>query len=330
MPSCSPSSSACVSEALDPTPAPGSRAASPPDRWRRFFLDLCAARHADLIQLGPGALGNPWPGAPWPANVLIFADDPALIPPGDDRVVADLPLAAGPGAPRIALAVAGGAPGPAVVETLAAITAASQRRTPTAPVPPEVGRLLHVLARCGGRKQVLDVGTGAGASALWLGAAMALVGGRVTTVERDAARHTEAKKNLRRAGLERRVEPRLGELERLAPKLGGPFDLIFLDEAPEDRADDLHLLLPLCARGALVISHAGTAGPAALAQVNALVQLDPRIRAALRLPVGGGVTVAVVGGRREERDARELEILNRGADRWNEAMADFLLDQADL
>jgi predicted O-methyltransferase YrrM len=142
---------------------------------------------------------------------------------------------------------------------------------------------------------VLDVGTGAGASALWLGAAMALAGGHVITVERDAARYTQAQRNLRQAGLERRVEPRLGELGRLVAKLGGPLDLIFLDEAAEDRADDLRLLLPLCAPGALVISHAGTASPAALAQVNALVQLDPRIHAALRLPVGGGVMVAVVG-----------------------------------
>lgn len=34
--------------------------------------------------------------------------------------------------------------------------------------------------------------------------------------------------------------------------------------------------------------------------------------------------------RQEERDAREIEIINLHADRWNQEMADILLDQADL
>lgn len=267
-----------------------------PERWLRFFEALAAARRSELIHLdGGGPPGAQATGDPWPPKVLILADDPALVPAGGDRVVAVVPLSGGARAARIALAVDGGAPDAAMMDTLAAIATASQRESPSAPVPDEVGRLLHVLARSGGRRRVLEVGTGAGASTLWLASAAALAGGRVISVDRDSARHTQARKNLRRAGLERWVELRLGELARLAPKLDGPFDLVFLDEAPVDRADDFQALLPLCAPGALVISHAGTAASAALTQANALIQLDPRVRTTLRLPVGGGLMLALVG-----------------------------------
>lgn len=282
-----------------------------PDRWRRFFADLCAARRAELIELGGSAapLDLPEPTEPaepaapsepvappelWPAHTLILASDPALLPVRDDRVIALVPLAKGAAAPRIALAVDGGAPSAAVDEVLADIAAASQRESPTEPVPTEVGRLIHVLARTGDRRRVLDVGAGVGASTLWLGSAMALTGGQVLAAERDSARAIQARKHIRRAGLDPVVDLRVTELGRVAWKIERPLDLIFLDEAAEDRVDDFLALVDHCAPGALVISHAGTAGTAALSQLNALLQLHPRVRAVLRLPVGSGVTVAVL------------------------------------
>ena len=264
-----------------------------PDRWRRFVVDLCAARRAELIEPGRAAAPTE-PAEPWPAHTLILAADPALLPPREDRVIAVVPLAIGTAAPRIALAVDGGVPGAAVAEVLADIAAASQRESPTAPVPPEVGRLIHVLARTGGRRRVLDVGAGVGASTLWLGSAMALTGGQVLAVERDSARCTQARKHIRRAGLDPVVDLRVAELERVAWKIERPLDLVFLDEAAEGRVDDFLALVDRCAPGALVISHAGTAGTAALSQLNALLQLHPRVRSVLRLPVGSGVTLAVL------------------------------------
>jgi predicted O-methyltransferase YrrM len=76
-------------------------------------------------------------------------------------------------------------------------------------VPPEVGRLLDILARAGGARRILEIGTLGGYSAIHLGRALP-EDGRLITLELDP-RHAEvARENLLAAGLSARVEVRLG------------------------------------------------------------------------------------------------------------------------
>src|SRR5258705_13624894 len=71
-------------------------------------------------------------------------------------------------------------------------------------VPPEVGRLLGILARAAGAKRILEIGTLGGYSAIHLARALPEEG-RLITLEIDS-RHAEvARENLAAAGLAARV-----------------------------------------------------------------------------------------------------------------------------
>ncbi len=103
---------------------------------------------------------------------------------------------------------------------------------PPIAVSPAQGKLLYLLARMCGAKNVLEIGTLAGYSTIWMARALPL-GGRVITLELDA-RHAEvSRKNFAMAGLADAIEVRLGSALNSLPKLveerRGPFDLIFID-----------------------------------------------------------------------------------------------------
>src|SRR4051794_35788269 len=69
---------------------------------------------------------------------------------------------------------------------------------PAISVSPPQGKLLHLLVKVTGARQVLEVGTLAGYSAYWLASALP-DGGRLTTLELDAHHADVARRNL--AGL---------------------------------------------------------------------------------------------------------------------------------
>lgn len=221
-------------------------------------------------------------------------------------------------------------PPPAVLAALEAIADADRRHAPTAPVAFEVGQILFGLCRALRARRVLELGTGNGAAALWLGAALAATGGRLVTVERDSALASQARRQVRAAGLEKWVSVFLGDAARFLAReararsggqsesrarqerrgaassrspgpttgdrgRGSRWDLVLLDEAPEEREDHLLALLPqLVAPGALLLSHGGRRYPVELARLNAGLRSHPAVAATLTLAVGEGLDMAVV------------------------------------
>jgi predicted O-methyltransferase YrrM len=111
----------------------------------------------------------------------------------------------------------------------AALADARAAGLPPADVSPSQGRLLQLLARSHGARRILELGTLAGYSTIWLARALP-AGGRLVTLERDPAHAAVARANLARAGLADRVDVRVGPaLETLPHLRGEPFDLAFLD-----------------------------------------------------------------------------------------------------
>ena len=99
-------------------------------------------------------------------------------------------------------------------------------------VSPNQGKLLHLLARMAGARSILEIGTLAGYSTIWLARALP-AGGRLISLEIDP-RHAEvARANLDRAGLQGVTEVRVGQasesLQALADSGAGPFDFVFID-----------------------------------------------------------------------------------------------------
>ena len=129
------------------------------------------------------------------------------------------------------------------------LQAAREAGLPAADVSPLQGRLLELLARMQRAERILEVGTLAGYSTLWL----ARSGARVVTLEIDP-RHAElARANLDRAGVGDAVEIVVGPALETLPGVEGRFDLVFIDADKQRSADYLALALEKVRPGALIV-----------------------------------------------------------------------------
>ena len=183
---------------------------------------------------------------------------------------------------------------------------------PEIAVSPMQGRLLNILARAMGARSILEVGTLAGYSAIWLGRALP-ADGHMITLEVDAHHAEVARANLDSAGL-RNVEVRLGPARTTMPQLieesAGPFDLIFIDADKVGYPDYFRWSLDLARPGTLIIAdnvvrhgsilYAGTADESsrAIREFNAMLAAEPRVDATVIQVVGvkghDGLAFAVV------------------------------------
>jgi predicted O-methyltransferase YrrM len=158
---------------------------------------------------------------------------------------------------------------------------------------PDTGALLAVLVRATRARKVLELGTSNGYSTLWLADAARAAGGRLTSVEIDPGRSSQAARNLDRAGLRSVVELRVQDAaDALRESPGSEWDMVFLDAErpayPEYWPDLVRVLKP----GGLlavdnVLSHADQ-----VADFRALVAADPRVSEAL-VPTGAGALLVV-------------------------------------
>jgi len=122
-------------------------------------------------------------------------------------------------------------------------------------VPPEDGRMLRMLTESINAKNVVELGTSNGYSAMWFCLALRSTGGKLTTHELNPDRMTLARKNFKRAGVEDLVTLVPGNAHQTIKKLKGPIDLLLLDAEKEGFTDYLKQLLPLVRTGGLIIAH---------------------------------------------------------------------------
>ncbi len=130
----------------------------------------------------------------------------------------------------------------------------SQRRGSMS-VPMDDGRMLRVLAEATGAKNVVEIGTSVGYSAIWFCLALETTGGKLTTFEVDEGRAAKARENFKRAGVEKIVTLVMGDAHEKVGQLKDPIDILFLDADKEGYLDYLNKLLPLVKPGGLVIAH---------------------------------------------------------------------------
>lgn len=96
-------------------------------------------------------------------------------------------------------------------------------------IQPEVARFLSFLIKGRDVKNILEVGTAIGYSAMVMHSAAR--GCRIVTIERDPDMIAQAKKNISSAGLEGDIEIIEGEAGEVLKKMEGSFDLVLLDAA---------------------------------------------------------------------------------------------------
>jgi predicted O-methyltransferase YrrM len=119
----------------------------------------------------------------------------------------------------------------------AAVRAGEAAGLPQIQVSPPQGKLLHLLAKTIEARSILEFGTLAGYSTIWLARALP-TDGRLITLEANPKYAEVATASIAAAGLgevvEVRVGPALDQLPQLEAEGAGPFDLTFID------ADKVH------------------------------------------------------------------------------------------
>ena len=122
-------------------------------------------------------------------------------------------------------------------------------------VPMDDGRFLRILAEMANAKNVVEIGTSNGYSAIWFCLALRTTGGKIITHEIDEGRAALARKNFARAGVEAMVTLVMGDAHETVKRLKGPIDILFLDADKEGYADYLEKLVPLVRPGGLILAH---------------------------------------------------------------------------
>ncbi|MGX2997453.1 O-methyltransferase [Streptomyces sp. JNUCC 64] len=127
---------------------------------------------------------------------------------------------------------------------------------PAIAVAPNQGKLLQLLARTQGARRILEIGTLGGYSTIWLARALP-AGGRLVTLEYQAAHAEVARRNLARAGLdgvtEVRVGPALETLPLLEAEGGDPFDFVFIDADKVNNPNYLDWAVRLTRPGSVIV-----------------------------------------------------------------------------
>lgn len=120
----------------------------------------------------------------------------------------------------------------------------------------EEGRILQLLLRLHGAKQVLEIGTLAGYSAIWMARALP-TDGHLTTLERDPVRATEAQDFFSRSDVTERITLIEGNAHQTLESLieeHRSFDAVFIDADKPSYSAYLDAAEQLLSPGGLVIA----------------------------------------------------------------------------
>jgi predicted O-methyltransferase YrrM len=171
-------------------------------------------------------------------------------------------------------------------------------------VTPAVGALLSLLAKLTGGKAVVEVGTGAGVSGLWLLSGMR-ADGVLTTIDIEPEHQRIAKQAFSEAGIgQSRTRLIGGRAQEVLTRLADEsYDLVFVDADPADQPDfvveGVRLLRP---GGVIVVHRAALGGRAgdpsahdaevtAVREAARLIAEDERLTPVL-VPLGDGILAA--------------------------------------
>jgi predicted O-methyltransferase YrrM len=159
-------------------------------------------------------------------------------------------------------------------------------------VGPESGRLLFALVAPNAGCEVLEIGGSRGYSAIWLAAAARILGGRVLSLEQDAAKIEAWRRNVADAGLEEWAELVEGNARETLPAVGGSFDVVFIDAWKDDYEWYFGEARTKLEPGGIVVADNVETSPVVKAYAAAR-QADPTL-VSVTVPLGNGLEVTTV------------------------------------
>lgn len=158
----------------------------------------------------------------------------------------------------------------------------------------DTGMFFSILLKAIKARRVLEVGTSAGFSTLWLADAIGKKG-RIVTIEMDEQKVARAKKNFRDAGVDKMIEVRHGVALDVLPRLKGKFDFVLLDADKENIIKYFDLVLPLVRVGGIIAADNMLFPPPyrpAMIKYARHVQGNPRVQT-VTVPIGMGEEITI-------------------------------------
>lgn len=166
----------------------------------------------------------------------------------------------------------------------------------------EEGRFLQILARASGATKALEIGTLGGYSGIWI--VRGLGGdGQLITLEKKPAHAEVAREHFALAGVDDRVEVRVGNAHQLLEKLHdeAPFGFVFIDAEKAGYQDYYNWAIAHVRAGGVVVAHNAFRGGrvldedddagAEIRRFNRLVANDERVLSTI-FPAGDGMIIA--------------------------------------
>ncbi|MEZ4772607.1 MAG: O-methyltransferase [Bacteroidia bacterium] len=115
------------------------------------------------------------------------------------------------------------------------------------------GRVLSFLSKMIRPRQILEIGTFTGYSAICLAEGLA-PGGKLFTIDLNAELEPVIRKGLKQAGVEDQVMLHFGAALDIIPQLEGPFDLVFIDADKSNYRNYFEMVLPRLSEGGMILA----------------------------------------------------------------------------
>ncbi|MCX6639338.1 MAG: O-methyltransferase [bacterium] len=169
-------------------------------------------------------------------------------------------------------------------------------------VGPQVGMLLKLLAQSINARQIFELGSGYGYSALWLAQGLT-AGGVITLTDSSEENLQMARSNLQRLNLADKAVFKVGNAVELFRGESGPFDLVFNDVDKEAYVEVLELAYQRLRQGGLFVTD-NTLWDGKVTEANpdttttAIMEFNRRLMEhrgfhTVQLPLRDGVSVSI-------------------------------------
>lgn len=163
------------------------------------------------------------------------------------------------------------------------------------------GRLLEIIARMGQPKRILEIGSGAGYSTVWL------MKGAITERILDAIDANPTvihalEQTVKKAGLQEQIRIHAGRALDVLPAMKGTYDLVFIDAEKDEYPKYLDEALRLTRAGSVILADnmfmslsakrgEMSPGVSGIAEYTRRIFNDPRL-SSLIVPLGDGLAIS--------------------------------------
>ncbi|MFT6698993.1 MAG: caffeoyl-CoA O-methyltransferase [Porticoccaceae bacterium] len=170
---------------------------------------------------------------------------------------------------------------------------------------PFQGRVLSMISKLIQPKNILEIGTYTGYSAICLAEGLSSKG-KIITIDKNEELETLQNKFFKKSGFRNQIEQKVGNALEIIPKIDEKFDLVFIDADKSNYVNYFHLIIGKMNSGGIILSDnvlwSGKVVEALnpkdldtnmLLEYNKLLNSDDRIETVL-LPIRDGLTISRV------------------------------------